>query len=37
MKINLEYIWLGGNNEFRSKNRIIKLKTRVIDKYFNIC
>jgi glutamine synthetase len=26
MKINLEYIWLGGNNEFRSKNRIIKLE-----------
>jgi len=26
MKINLEYIWLGGNNEFRSKNKIIKLE-----------
>ena len=25
MKINLEYIWLGGNQEFRSKNKIIQM------------
>ena len=25
MKVNLEYIWIGGNGEFRSKHKILAL------------
>jgi glutamine synthetase len=30
MKINLEYVWIGGKNEFRSKNKIMKLEKELI-------
>ena len=25
MKVNLEYVWIGGNGEFRSKHKILTL------------